>query len=58
VPLSPQHGSPLRLVVPDWYGMASVKWLKEIRALEEPFEGVQQALTYNYRQLKRTPVHP
>jgi sulfane dehydrogenase subunit SoxC len=58
VPLSPQHGSPLRLVVPDWYGMASVKWLKEIRALEEPFEGVQQALTYNYRQLRRTPVHP
>src|SRR5215203_6371621 len=42
VPLSPQHGSPLRLVVPDWYGMASVKWLKEIRALEESFEGVQQ----------------
>ncbi len=32
VPLPPQHGSPLRLVVPDWYGMASVKWLKEIRA--------------------------
>jgi sulfane dehydrogenase subunit SoxC len=49
-PLPPQHGSPLRLVVPDWYGMASVKWLKEIRAIEEPFEGVQQILTYNYRQ--------
>src|SRR5215203_5414466 len=42
VPLSPQHGSPLRLVVSDWYGMASAKWLKEIRALEESFEGVQQ----------------
>ncbi len=58
VPLSPQHGSPLRLVVPDWYGMASVKWLKEIRAIEEPFEGVQQALTYNYRQSEEDPGAP
>ncbi len=58
VPLPPQHGSPLRLVVPDWYGMASVKWLKEIRALEEPFEGVQQVLTYNYRQSKDDPGTP
>jgi len=64
VPLPPQHGAPLRLVVPDWYGMASVKWLKEITALEEPFEGVQQAVTYNYRQNEEdagTPVtrkHP
>ncbi len=58
VPLSPQHGSPLRLVVPDWYGMASVKWLKEIRAIEEPFEGVQQVLTYNYRRSEEDPGTP
>ncbi|MEJ7842073.1 MAG: sulfite oxidase [Rubrobacter sp.] len=58
VPLPPQHGSPLRLVVPDWYGMASVKWLKEIRAIEEPFEGVQQVLTYNYRQSEDDPGTP
>ncbi|MBA4115881.1 MAG: molybdopterin-dependent oxidoreductase, partial [Rubrobacter sp.] len=58
VPLPPQHGSPLRLVVPDWYGMASVKWLKEIRAIEEPFEGVQQVLTYNYRQSADDPGTP
>ncbi len=57
-PLPPQHGSPLRLVVPDWYGMASVKWLKEIRALEEPFEGVQQVLTYNYCQSGDDPGTP
>ncbi len=50
MPLPPQHGSPLRLIVPDWYGMASVKWVKEIKAIEEPFEGVQQTITYNYRQ--------
>ncbi|MGZ4660642.1 MAG: molybdopterin-dependent oxidoreductase, partial [Arthrobacter sp.] len=28
--LPPQHGYPLRLVVPGWYGMASVKWLASI----------------------------
>ena len=38
VPLPPQHGFPLRLVVPEWYGMASVKWLKSITATSEPFE--------------------
>ena len=29
-PLPPQHGFPLRLVVPGWYGMTSVKWLARI----------------------------
>jgi DMSO/TMAO reductase YedYZ molybdopterin-dependent catalytic subunit len=32
-PLLPQHGFPLRLIVPGWYGMASVKWLNRIEAL-------------------------
>lgn len=58
LPLPPQHGYPLRLVVPDWYGMASVKWLKEIKAIREPFEGVQQVLTYNYRQSEEDPGTP
>ena len=48
--LLPQHGSPLRLIVPGWYGMASVKWLTEIRALSEPFKGFQQVQTYRYRK--------
>ena len=30
VPLPPQHGFPLRLVVPGWYGMTSVKWIGRI----------------------------
>lgn len=57
-PLPPRHVSPLRLVVPEWYGMASVKWLKEIKAVSEPFEGVQQALLYYYRQSEEDPGTP
>ena len=48
-PLPPQHGFPLRLVVPRWYGMASVKWLERIEAIDGPFDGVQQALSYHFR---------
>ena len=47
-PLSQQHGYPLRLVVPGWYGMASVKWLREITVLSEPFEGFFQTQEYVY----------
>ncbi|MBC7803200.1 MAG: sulfite oxidase [Candidatus Parcubacteria bacterium] len=49
-PLLPQHGAPLRLVVPDWYGMASVKWLERIEATDRAFDGVQQALSYHFRR--------
>ena len=48
-PLLPQHGAPLRLVVPDWYGMASVKWLERIEVIDRAFDGVQQALSYHFR---------
>ncbi len=44
--LPPQHGFPLRLVVPGWYGMTNVKWLTRITLLEEPFEGFQNAVGY------------
>ena len=46
LPLLPQHGYPLRLIVPGWYGMAHVKWLARITALREPFRGYQQATAY------------
>ena len=48
-PLLPQHGFPLRLVVPGWYGMASVKWLARIEALAAPYQGYQQVGTYHFR---------
>jgi sulfane dehydrogenase subunit SoxC len=49
-PLPPQHGFPLRLLVPGWYGMTSVKWLHRITAVAEPFTGYQQARAYRLRQ--------
>jgi DMSO/TMAO reductase YedYZ molybdopterin-dependent catalytic subunit len=45
-PLLPVHGFPLRLVVPTWYGMASVKWLRSITVIDHPFQGVEQKLVY------------
>jgi DMSO/TMAO reductase YedYZ molybdopterin-dependent catalytic subunit len=48
-PLQPQHGFPVRLLVPGWYGMASVKWLHRIEAVADPFQGYQQATAYHYR---------
>lgn len=48
-PLPPQHGFPLRLLVPGWYGMASVKWLSHITASTDPFTGYQQTRAYRYR---------
>lgn len=49
-PLEPQHGYPLRLLVPGWYGMASVKWLASIEAVAEPFQGYQMIGSYRYTQ--------
>jgi DMSO/TMAO reductase YedYZ molybdopterin-dependent catalytic subunit len=49
-PLPPQHGFPLRLVVPGWYGMTNVKWLGRIAVTNEPFAGHQQAHAYRLRQ--------
>ncbi|BCP54485.1 hypothetical protein K32_31020 [Kaistia sp. 32K] len=57
-PLLPQHGFPLRLIVPGWYGMASVKWLTRIEAVTEPFKGYYQASNYHYRSGPDDPGEP
>ncbi len=49
-PLPPQHGFPLRLVVPGWYGMTNVKWVSTITVVTEPFAGYQVASGYRFRQ--------
>ncbi|SFT75222.1 Mo-co oxidoreductase dimerisation domain-containing protein [Geodermatophilus amargosae] len=48
-PLPPQHGAPLRLLVPGWYGMAHVKWLTRIEVLDRPFDGFQNATAYRLK---------
>jgi sulfane dehydrogenase subunit SoxC len=48
-PLPPQHGYPLRLIVPGWYGMTHVKWLRSITVTERQFTGYQQATAYHFR---------
>jgi DMSO/TMAO reductase YedYZ molybdopterin-dependent catalytic subunit len=57
-PLPPQHGYPLRLVVPGWYGMAHVKWLTGIELVAQPFTGFQQAIAYRLRQEPADPGDP
>lgn len=57
-PLLPQHGFPLRLIVPGWYGMASVKWLHRIEALARPFDGYQQVGSYVYKRSTTDPGIP
>jgi DMSO/TMAO reductase YedYZ molybdopterin-dependent catalytic subunit len=47
-PIPARFGGPLRLVVPGWYGMASVKWLAKVEAVETPFAGEFQAKKYLY----------
>jgi len=43
-----QHGYPLRLIVPRWYAVASVKWLTEIELIDAPFDGYYQGNKYWY----------
>jgi DMSO/TMAO reductase YedYZ molybdopterin-dependent catalytic subunit len=54
-PLAPQHGFPVRLVAPGWYGMAHVKWLNRIEVVGEAFTGFQQAEAYRFRQVAGEP---
>lgn len=46
--LSATHGFPLRAIVPGWYAMASVKWLRRIVVTNKPFNGFYQSLDYTY----------
>src|SRR5262249_32458934 len=47
-PLTPAHGFPLRLIVPGWYAVASVKWLTEIEVIDHSFEAHYQTDKYWY----------
>jgi DMSO/TMAO reductase YedYZ molybdopterin-dependent catalytic subunit len=45
------HGYPLRLIVPGWYAVASVKWLRGIRVIGSPFDGYYQDEKYQYEKV-------
>ncbi|MCI0742264.1 MAG: sulfite oxidase [Gemmataceae bacterium] len=49
-PLEPIHGFPVRLLVPGWYGVASVKWLHKIDAVSQPFRGYYQSVKYTIQR--------
>jgi DMSO/TMAO reductase YedYZ molybdopterin-dependent catalytic subunit len=56
--LTPEHGFPVRAVVPGYFGMSSVKWLTSIKVVTEPFQGYWQTTTYAYWDHKGSqPVH-
>jgi DMSO/TMAO reductase YedYZ molybdopterin-dependent catalytic subunit len=48
VDLPPEHGSPLRAIVPGWYAMASIKWLQRIIVTDRLFNGYYQTLDYAF----------
>ena len=51
-PLPPNHGFPLRAIVPGWYGAASVKWLDRVTVTTEPDRGFFS--TFDYATFERT----
>lgn len=53
VRLPRSHGGPVRLVVPGWYAMASVKWVRRITVLTTPFRGYFQTSKYVYERGNR-----
>ena len=54
-PLNADHGAPFRVIVPRWYAVASVKWLKRIDVLTEPYTGEFQTGHYMYEWPDRPP---
>lgn len=61
--LDANHGAPMRLFVPGWYGVASVKWLRSIRVIDQTYPGYFQTTKYAIERLtsqgkRRLPLGP
>jgi DMSO/TMAO reductase YedYZ molybdopterin-dependent catalytic subunit len=54
-PLPPEHGFPLRLVMPGWYGMSQIKWLTRIELIDRPYEGRHMARNYQSLRAVKSP---
>jgi DMSO/TMAO reductase YedYZ molybdopterin-dependent catalytic subunit len=48
VDLPPEHGFPVRAIVPGWYAVASIKWLQRVIVTDKPFNGYYQTLDYAF----------
>ncbi len=46
--LPPEHGFPVRAIVPGWFAVASIKWLQRVIVTDKPFNGYYQTLDYAY----------
>jgi DMSO/TMAO reductase YedYZ molybdopterin-dependent catalytic subunit len=47
-PLPPDHGFPVRLVVPSWIGIASIKWLGDIQVSDGPLASPWNTRFYRF----------
>jgi DMSO/TMAO reductase YedYZ molybdopterin-dependent catalytic subunit len=54
-PLPAEHGFPLRLVMPGWYGMSQIKWLTRIELIDRPYEGRHMARNYQSLRAVKSP---
>ncbi len=55
-PLTPEHGFPLRLIVPGWYGVTQIKWLTRIEVLDRRYEGTH--MSRNYHTIRESSAEP
>jgi DMSO/TMAO reductase YedYZ molybdopterin-dependent catalytic subunit len=51
--LTPDHGAPVRLVLPGWYGCASIKWVNEIAPVDDAAAATSQMQEYAARTHQR-----
>ncbi len=51
-PLNADHGAPVRLIVPEWYGCACIKWVNRISFVDEGAEASSQMKEYAVRTLQ------
>jgi DMSO/TMAO reductase YedYZ molybdopterin-dependent catalytic subunit len=64
-PLPPGHGAPIRAIVAGWYATDSIKWLRRVTVLDDPFDGPFEAVDYRISgdsahlgtRLTELPVH-
>jgi DMSO/TMAO reductase YedYZ molybdopterin-dependent catalytic subunit len=52
-PLTPDHGAPVRLIVPGWYGCASIKWVNAISIVDDDAAATSQMQEYAFKTHQR-----